>query len=164
MRLKTSRLAMVTIILILTIGLDQVTKAIARRTLAGTGLHRVVGNFFVLVYTENSGGFLSLGARWPEPVRQAIFIFLSVAILALLLVYILRARSLSPSATAALALVAGGGIGNIIDRIFRGGHVTDFLNVGIGSLRTGIFNLADFFVLVGAILLILSGFIGRRRS
>lgn len=164
MRLHTSRLAMVSVILVVTIALDQVTKAIARHTLAGTGVHRVVGNLLLLVYTENSGGFLSLGASWPEPVRETVFIFLSVAILALLLTYILRARSLAPTASAALSLVAGGGIGNIIDRIFRGGHVTDFLNVGIGSLRTGIFNLADFFVLAGAILLILSSFIGRSRS
>lgn len=151
-------------ILVFTIGFDQGSKAIARHTLAGSGVHRVVGNVLILVYTENSGGFLSLGAQWPEPIREAVFIFLSVAILVLLLWYILRAKQLGLAATAALALVAGGGIGNIIDRIFRGGHVTDFLNVGIGSLRTGIFNLADFFVLVGAFLLIFSSFSGRRRS
>lgn len=155
---------MVAPILVVTIGLDQITKAAARRDLAGTGVHHVVGNIFIMVFTQNSGGFLSLGAGWPEPVRETVFIFLSVAILVLLLLYILRARTLAPMVTAALALVAGGGIGNIIDRIFRGGHVTDFLNVGIGSLRTGIFNLADFFVLVGAILLIFASFIGRRRS
>lgn len=163
MKHRVSRLALVIIILVLTIGLDQGTKTIARHTLAGSGIHRVVGNLFILVYTENTGGFLSLGARWPEGVRQLVFIFLSVAILALLLVYILKARQLNHTATAALALVAGGGIGNIIDRILRGGHVTDFLNVGIGSLRTGIFNLADFSVLVGAILLVVSSFLGRPR-
>lgn len=164
MKLKTSRLAIVIAILVLTIGVDQASKAVARHTLQGTGVHRVVGNILILLYTENSGGFLSLGARWPEPARLAIFVFFSVAILALLLTYILRAKQLNTTATTALALVAGGGIGNIIDRIFRGGHVTDFLNVGIGSLRTGIFNLADFFVLVGAILLIFSSFTGRRKT
>ncbi len=162
MKNRISRLVMVLVILVVTIGLDQTTKLIARQTLAGSGIHRVVGNLVILLYTENSGGFLSLGANWPHAVRQAVFIFLSVAILALLLTYILRARQLNTGATAALALVAGGGVGNIIDRIFRGGHVTDFLNVGIGSLRTGIFNLADFFVLVGAILLVISSFSGRR--
>jgi len=162
MKLRTKRITMVLVILVLTIGLDQGSKAIARQTLASSGVHRVVGDFLVLVYTENSGGFLSLGAHWPEPVREAVFIFLSLVILVLLLTYILRAKQLGLGATAALALVAGGGIGNIIDRIFRGGHVTDFLNVGIGSLRTGIFNLADFFVLLGAVLLLFSSFTGRR--
>ncbi|HUX22399.1 MAG TPA: signal peptidase II [Spirochaetia bacterium] len=164
MNRRTSRILLVLGILVLTIALDQGTKVIARNTLADSGIHRVVGNIFVLLYTENSGGFLSLGAGWPVAVRQAIFIVLSVAILALLLVYILRAGQLTTSVTVALALVAGGGIGNIIDRIFRGGHVTDFLNVGIGSLRTGIFNLADFFVLVGAILLIFASFGGRKKT
>jgi signal peptidase II len=53
-------------------------------------------------------------------------------------------------------LVAGGGISNLIDRLFYDGRVTDFLNIGIGSFRTGIFNLADMAILAGALLLILS--------
>ncbi|HXC20398.1 MAG TPA: signal peptidase II, partial [Steroidobacteraceae bacterium] len=56
----------------------------------------------------------------------------------------------------ALALIAGGGISNLIDRLLYGGRVTDFLNVGIGSLRTGIFNVADMAILAGALLLILN--------
>jgi signal peptidase II len=40
--------------------------------------------------------------------------------------------------------------------LFYDGRVTDFLNVGIGSFRTGIFNLADMAILAGALLLILS--------
>ena len=164
MSTRTARLLLVIGILVATIALDQGSKVIARSTLAGTGIHHVVGNLVVLLYTENTGGFLSLGAHWPPAVREAVFIVLSVVILALLLVYILRSRQLNTPITVALALVAGGGIGNIIDRIFRGGRVSDFLNVGIGSLRTGIFNLADFFVLVGAILLIFASFTGRKEQ
>jgi signal peptidase II len=44
---------------------------------------------------------------------------------------------------------------NLVDRLLYGGRVTDFLNVGIGSLRTGIFNLADMAILAGALLLVL---------
>ena len=43
----------------------------------------------------------------------------------------------------------------MIDRLLYDGRVTDFLNVGIGSLRTGIFNLADMAILAGALLLVL---------
>jgi signal peptidase II len=46
-------------------------------------------------------------------------------------------------------LLAASGIGNLIDRVQFDGRVTDFLNVGIGSLRTGIFNVADVVGLVG---------------
>jgi signal peptidase II len=40
-------------------------------------------------------------------------------------------------------LLAAGGIGNLIDRILRDGAVIDFMNLGIGPVRTGIFNVAD---------------------
>jgi signal peptidase II len=49
-------------------------------------------------------------------------------------------------------LIFAGGIGNIIDRILYDRHVTDFMNVGFGSLRTGIFNFADVCVTSGVIL------------
>jgi signal peptidase II len=55
----------------------------------------------------------------------------------------------------ALALIAGGGASNLLDRLLDAGRVTDFLNVGIGPLRTGIFNIADMAILGGAILLLL---------
>jgi len=55
--------------------------------------------------------------------------------------------------TIALAAIFSGGLGNLIDRIFFDRHVTDFMNVGIGSLRTGIFNVADMCVTGGVIVL-----------
>lgn len=47
------------------------------------------------------------------------------------------------------------GCGNLIDRIAHGGCVTDFLNVGVGGLRTGIFNIADAAIVAGAFLMVL---------
>ena len=55
----------------------------------------------------------------------------------------------------AIVLLLAGGIGNLIDRTFHGGLVIDFLNVGIGPLRTGIFNVADMAIMAGFGLLIL---------
>jgi signal peptidase II len=51
-------------------------------------------------------------------------------------------------------MIFAGGLGNIIDRIAFDRHVTDFMNVGIGSLRTGIFNVADMCVTAGVIVLL----------
>jgi signal peptidase II len=59
--------------------------------------------------------------------------------------------------TIAAALVCGGGLGNLIDRFSQHGYVTDFLNLGIGSVRTGIFNVADFALLFGLGMLVFSG-------
>ena len=50
-----------------------------------------------------------------------------------------------------LAMVFSGGIGNIFDRIVYDRHVTDFMNMGIGNIRTGIFNVADICVTAGVI-------------
>jgi signal peptidase II len=69
---------------------------------------------------------------------------------------------LSTLQTISWALICGGGFGNLIDRFSRHGYVTDFLNVGIGTLRTGIFNIADFALLVGIALLVLSSASGSR--
>jgi signal peptidase II len=41
-------------------------------------------------------------------------------------------------------------LGNLIDRLLNGGQVVDFVNVGVGDLRTGIFNLADVAIMIGA--------------
>jgi len=53
--------------------------------------------------------------------------------------------------TIAMSLVLGGGFGNLIDRIYNHGLVIDFMNAEIGSLRTGVFNVADIAITFGAI-------------
>ncbi|MEJ0007739.1 MAG: signal peptidase II [Steroidobacteraceae bacterium] len=55
-----------------------------------------------------------------------------------------------------LALFAAGGLGNLIDRITGDGRVTDFLNVGLGPLRTGIFNVADMTLMVGVVVFLIA--------
>ena len=51
----------------------------------------------------------------------------------------------------AFALIIAGGLGNIIDRLLFDRHVSDFMNIGIQNIRTGIFNFADVCVTAGAI-------------
>jgi signal peptidase II len=50
--------------------------------------------------------------------------------------------------------LAGGGLGNLIDRITNEGRVVDFVSLGLGPVRTGFFNVADVAVLAGAMLLL----------
>lgn len=78
-----------------------------------------------------------------------------------MLVFILVKRSLRPSFVIAISFIIGGGVGNLIDRMFNNGAVIDFMNIGVGSLRTGIFNVADVAIVTGMGLLI---FIGLRCS
>jgi signal peptidase II len=64
-------------------------------------------------------------------------------------------RRLDAWRAVALALLAASGLGNLIDRVMQHGLVTDFLNVGIGPLRTGIFNVADMVGMIGIAIFLL---------
>jgi signal peptidase II len=103
-----------------------------------------------LSYTENTGGFLSLGADLSRAARTAVFTVATGFALLVLVVLGVRDRFARPSGVGLVLFVAGGA-SNWIDRVING-SVVDFLNVGIGPLRTGVFNVADVAILVGAAL------------
>jgi signal peptidase II len=133
-----------------TIGCDHLTKHVAGRTLANGPELSYLADTIRLGYVENPGGFLGLGATLPPLVRTWVFSAATGALLVVLLVLLLR-RRWEGWAAIGLTLFAAGGISNWLDRVADGeGTVVDFLNVGIGSLRTGIFNVADVAIMAGA--------------
>lgn len=134
--------------------IDQVSKFVAKQYLDPGDFHSFAGDTVRLQYAENSGAFLGLGATLPEPWRHLIFTVLVGVFLLWLLVYLLRSTELTSLATVCLSLVCAGGLSNLIDRIAYDGRVVDFLNVGIGPLRTGIFNVADMAITFGALLML----------
>ncbi|HEX3912331.1 MAG TPA: signal peptidase II [Steroidobacteraceae bacterium] len=150
-----SRFMVVAITLSCCVGCDQVSKTAARSLLHPGVTESLLADSLRLQLTENPGSFLSMGASLPENLRFSLFTAAVAALLAALVCASLFARRLSTTRFVALSLVAGGGISNLIDRLLYDGRVTDFLNVGIGPLRTGIFNLADMAIMAGALLLIL---------
>lgn len=154
--MKTNRkILLILVVVCVCVGCDQATKAIAKRYLATTSPIYALGGTVVLHYTENQGSFLGLGARLPDTVRFWVFIVLAGLMVAVMLAFVLTTRELNTAGVAGAALVIGGGAGNLLDRLYYNGAVVDFLNVGIGNLRTGIFNLADVAIMVGIGLLIL---------
>lgn len=138
------------VILVSCIGCDQATKAIAVRTLQDAAPQSYCGGLVRFEFAENPGGFLSLGADLPKPVRRAIFVAVGGGLMALVVGYLIAKRHASRAMFAALVLMLAGGIGNLIDRVANDGLVTDFINLGVGPLRTGIFNVADMALLFGA--------------
>ena len=66
----------------------------------------------------------------------------------------IRARDLERRQVVLLGLIFAGGLGNLLDRVLFG-FVRDFMIVGVGGLRTGVFNMADFAITTGALLLVL---------
>jgi len=134
------------------IGCDRVTKNLAKETLKDKEPLTYFHDTIRLLYTENTGAALSLGDDLP---KTASFWLLSIVpLLILLALFVYTIKNLQQMGTMkifSLALIFSGGIGNIIDRIFFDRHVTDFMNVGIGNLRTGIFNVADVCITAGVI-------------
>jgi signal peptidase II len=139
-----------------TIGCDRVTKQIAATKLTGMPRQSFLADIIRLEYVENTGAFLGLGADWPPAVRTALFGIGNG--LLLLLMGILAIRHRWPTlARFGVALFVAGGSSNLLDRLARG-SVIDFMNVGLGPLRTGIFNVADMAIMFGAGLVILASY------
>lgn len=140
---------------------DMITKVIAQRTLEGGPGYRFLGDTIRIDYVMNPGVFLSLGHGLSPTARFWLFVVGVGAVLVLLLALTLRDGRFHRADVVAVAAIVGGGAGNLIDRILFG-SVRDFMNVGIGSLRTGIFNVADMAITFGGLALLLLPLLRRR--
>ena len=156
----------IALVLVLAAGVvvaDLVTKAIFERAFYGQPTLHLLGDTVRVGFVLNTGVFLSLGHALSPAMRFWLFVVGVGVVLTTLLVLTLKDPRFRTAEVAAVAAIVGGGIGNLVDRV-QLGAVRDFLNVGIGSLRTGIFNVADMAITFGGIALILLPFIRRRRE
>lgn len=151
------RICVLLILLVSCIGCDQVSKKAATQWLHGEPMRSYLGDSFRLLYAENTGAFLGMGSDWPDFVRYGLFTVMSMLAVGLALGWVvhrvIKTGSFRPHGqTLGALLLAAGGIGNLIDRVMREGAVIDFMNMGVGSLRTGIFNIADVQIMIGVAL------------
>jgi signal peptidase II len=153
---RRSRLALALCVLLTTVGCDRMTKHLARLSLVGQPPQSLLGDLVRIHYVENAGGFLGIGSGLSTSLRFAVFTLGCGLLLAGVAVVALRGAVRGPREAAAWGLLLGGGLSNLADRAFHGGYVIDFLNLGVGPLRTGIFNLADVAICTAAALLFLS--------
>ncbi len=154
--LQLSRPVAIVLSIFVILGCDQVTKIVARKVLAANTTSDYMGGALRIQLAENTGAFLSIGAGMDEHWRLLAFTFAVAIFLAIATFALFRKKQMQPMMTAGLTLLIAGGLGNLIDRLVYG-YVTDFLNVGIGSLRTGIFNVADMAIMLGVGLLFFAG-------
>jgi len=161
---KIQKFYIIALILVSCLGCDQVSKQIAKENLKSQPSISYLGETFRLQYAENTGAFLSLGSRLPKILRTWLFTILSGLLLIALFVYILINRELDRKTTFAFSLILGGGSSNLFDRIVNDGRVIDFMNMGIGNLRTGIFNWADVVIMVGMGLIVIFSFTNRQEK
>jgi signal peptidase II len=142
---------------LLFIGCDRVTKDLAKTHLKDKAPLSYFHDSFRLEYAENTGAALNLGDNLPKAASFWLLSIIPLLFLSVALFYTVKnLAQMSRLKIFSLACICSGGIGNIIDRILFDRHVTDFMNMGIGNLRTGIFNVADVLVTAGVIGLLLS--------
>jgi len=141
--------------------LDIVTKAWVVRTFALYSSTPVWGDFFRFTYTHNRGA--AFGINVGEHSR-VFFLVLSLVALGVLATIYRSTPASDRLRVLALSLVAGGALGNILDRIRFDRGVVDFLDFGIGASRFPVFNVADSAVTIGASLLLLSFWLEGRRE
>ena len=152
---RALRLALVAGVLLCSVGCDQMAKTLARASLAASPPVSLLDDLVRFELAQNRGAFLSLGESLPALARYLLFVVVVGGALALTLIFTLRLRGASPIQLVALSLLTGGGLGNLIDRLLHDGAVVDFVSIGIGPWRTGIFNVADAAITLGVLLLLI---------
>lgn len=133
--------------------LDQLTKKWTSELYQKNGQTTVIDGFFYLTHTINTGA--AFGSLGDKPWAQTFFkILTSVSLVLFVLFYVYAFKRGYKWLKYSLAIVIGGTLGNFIDRIAING-VIDFVSLVFGSYSFYIFNLADAFLTVGVIMLII---------
>ena len=148
------RVQLILIICLVSIGIDQATKWYAAVYLPKFEMTSYWSDLLRIGYIENTGAFLGLGSGMSDSAKFWIFVCAVGVVLSALLIYILKTKSHSTFGLTSLILIFSGGISNFYDRAVNNGAVIDFLNIGIGTFRTGIFNVADMAIMLGVFLLL----------
>lgn len=126
--------------------IDQIIKYFVSAYLQPVGSVSVIDNLFSLTYVENKGVAFGMFSdmRW-------VFVALTSALLAIIIFYMFKKRPKGKFFYICAALIIGGGIGNLIDRIFYG-YVIDYLSL---SFFPPVCNFADYCITAGTIMLVI---------
>lgn len=164
------------LIIVLGVGLDQYTKHLANVNLGPSCNMEYPGYdpsisgecpfdrdaFFTWYHVYNDGAFLSMGSDWSPMLRLIALTILPGLLLIGVLIYFLRSDKVRVLEAVTFALIAAGGLGNIVDRVMAG-KVVDFMYMnldifdqGWGWAETGIFNVADLYIVIGVCLYVVA--------
>lgn len=143
----------------LVVVLDQTTKIWAENVLSAAGSIEVLSWFnFTLAYNRGAAfSFLAAAGGWQR------YFFLGIGLVAVIIIVAWLQRLRADEQMTALGLVSilGGAVGNLIDRALYG-HVIDFIDWHYAGWHWPAFNIADSAILVGAVLVVLSGLRARK--
>lgn len=152
------------ILMLFVIAADQITKQLIVKFIPLTFPPSIgssfFGDFLRIIHVCNPGIAFSIGQGWSFTARAFLFRIVPLVVIILVLIVYFRNDEFSSLQRWAIAGIAGGGLGNLIDRFFRKEGVIDFIDVkfyGIfGIDRWPTFNVADAAVVVCGILLLIS--------
>lgn len=141
---------------ILIIAFDQITKILTVKNFSLGEVKEIIPRILSFTYVKNEGAAFGIlqGAR-------VFFIVLTIIVLLLAIYYVLKMRPASRLEKWALSFIAGGAVGNFIDRAAFG-YVRDFIMVEF--IDFPVFNIADCFVCIGAGLYILYAFLDMKEG
>lgn len=140
---------MTLILTIVFLGLDVISKLVVKHYLLLNQSKVIIKDFFSLTYVKNSGAAFSILDD-----NTFLVVIVSLIIILVLARYVYKNKDAKKIEKVAYSLILGGAIGNLIDRIFNG-YVVDFLDFIFFGYNYPIFNLADTFIVIGVILLII---------
>ncbi len=141
------------LVVVMLMGLDQVTKALIDRNITVQGSREVIPGFFNLTHVRNRGAIFGFFSDSDSRILYVFLTLVSVAALGLVIYYFFKTPLSEKLMKISLSLILAGALGNLIDRVFRG-HVIDFLDFYVKDWHWPSFNVADSCITVGACLLI----------
>ncbi len=126
---------------------DQLLKIETRNWLKSAGEIPLIGEALKLTYLENRGMAFGMmqGQKW-------LLVWVTAFVLLILIAAIMMGKIRKPATLFTTAVIIGGGVGNLIDRVYRG-YVIDYINVSL--IDFPIFNFADICVTCGTIVLLI---------
>ena len=127
--------------------IDQLSKGLINIGMNLNQSIEIIPNFLNLTYVHNTGAAFSIfeGAKW-------FFIITAIIVLNIIYIFFIKDKELKNSEIVIYSLLISGIIGNLIDRVVFG-YVIDFIDVNIFNFA--IFNLADSFIVIAVILLLI---------
>ena len=133
--------------------IDQIVKILVSNYLILGQTIKIINNFFYLTYVQNKGAAFSIliGYRY-------ILIIIAFIFLYYLHKCINKQKSFNKLEIISYGLLLGGIIGNLIDRIIYG-YVIDYFDFMIFNYNFPIFNLADSFIVIGCIILVINSYL-----
>ena len=144
--IKNKKILFIVFIILISICIDQIVKQVIIKNILNS-IREIINGVLNFTYVENTGGAYGIGSN-----NILMFIIINVIIIGILMKFVISKRDeINNALLIAISLIIAGGIGNLIDRIFRG-YVIDFIDIN-PVFKYPVFNIADIFVVTGCIVI-----------